>query len=303
MSRLALFSSTPDIVAMFKDNWHSFRRSKTVSMCFAWDQVSFLLQNAQTGFVSIGGDMRLLTRLPVVLRLTTSGALPPLWITFHGIRKLGLCFSLNSVDEASCTEMVKPQSVLPSSHAYCFSCWFLFSEPFRADEAHFDRPLNRAVRNVDTDKMSLYKSKLFDAGGEVCREVCVHFVAQLHTCNTVAQPPTSSLHQDAGNWAQPIRQVSSVTSCCRSVDALLVRCSKPMDWSHVLPVTDHEDTEGEYRYGSTLSLTSALGEWLVSATPRPLYPREIWWSTAMKLCETKRDVLLPFRLTRSESWL
>jgi hypothetical protein len=31
---------------------------------------------------------------------------------------------------------------------------------------------------------------------------------------------------------------------------------------------------GEYRYSSTLSLTSALGGWVVKATPRPFYTRE-----------------------------
>jgi len=39
--------------------------------------------------------------------------------------------------------------------------------------------------------------------------------------------------------------------------------------------TDHEGPERRYRYSSTLYLTSALdGWWVVSATPRPLYPRE-----------------------------
>jgi hypothetical protein len=31
--------------------------------------------------------------------------------------------------------------------------------------------------------------------------------------------------------------------------------------------------EREQKYSSTLSLTSALAEWVVNAVPRPLYPR------------------------------
>jgi len=38
--------------------------------------------------------------------------------------------------------------------------------------------------------------------------------------------------------------------------------------------TGHEGPEGQYRYSSTLSLTSALDGWVVSATPRPLHARE-----------------------------
>ena len=43
----------------------------------------------------------------------------------------------------------------------------------------------------------------------------------------------------------------------------------------VHPSTGHEDPEGEQRYSSTLSLTSALGgrEWS-TPRPRPLYPQE-----------------------------
>ena len=36
-----------------------------------------------------------------------------------------------------------------------------------------------------------------------------------------------------------------------------------------------EGPEGEQRYDSTLSLSSALDGWVVNATPRPLYPRKI----------------------------
>ena len=45
---------------------------------------------------------------------------------------------------------------------------------------------------------------------------------------------------------------------------------------NVHPITGHEDPEAEYRYSSTITLTSALdgGMWVVNATPRPLYPRE-----------------------------
>ena len=41
------------------------------------------------------------------------------------------------------------------------------------------------------------------------------------------------------------------------------------------PITGHEGPEGEQMYSSTLPLTSALDwGWKVSATPRPLYPRQ-----------------------------
>jgi hypothetical protein len=40
-------------------------------------------------------------------------------------------------------------------------------------------------------------------------------------------------------------------------------------------ITCREGPDGEWRYSSTLSVTSALdGGWLVNATPRPLYPRD-----------------------------
>jgi hypothetical protein len=41
------------------------------------------------------------------------------------------------------------------------------------------------------------------------------------------------------------------------------------------PRTDHEGPEGEYRYSSTLSITSALdgGGWS-APSPGPLYPRD-----------------------------
>jgi hypothetical protein len=43
----------------------------------------------------------------------------------------------------------------------------------------------------------------------------------------------------------------------------------------VRPRTGHEVLEGE-KYSSTLCLTSVLDwGWVVNATPRPLYPREI----------------------------
>jgi hypothetical protein len=42
----------------------------------------------------------------------------------------------------------------------------------------------------------------------------------------------------------------------------------------VHPRTGHEGPEGELRYSSTLSLTSALDGVGVNVTPRPLYPRE-----------------------------
>jgi len=46
----------------------------------------------------------------------------------------------------------------------------------------------------------------------------------------------------------------------------------------VHPTTCHEATEGEYRYSCTLSLTSVLDEggWVVNATFRPLYSRELF---------------------------
>jgi hypothetical protein len=40
------------------------------------------------------------------------------------------------------------------------------------------------------------------------------------------------------------------------------------------PVTGREGTEGDWRYGFSLCLTSVLEGWMVSATLRPLYPRE-----------------------------
>ena len=41
------------------------------------------------------------------------------------------------------------------------------------------------------------------------------------------------------------------------------------------PITGHEGPEGEQIYSSTLPSTSALNErWVVSTTPRPLYPQE-----------------------------
>jgi hypothetical protein len=42
-----------------------------------------------------------------------------------------------------------------------------------------------------------------------------------------------------------------------------------------LPITEHEDPEGEQRYSFTLSLTLTL-DWGGCSTPRlrPLYPRE-----------------------------
>ena len=82
--------------------------------------------------------------------------------------------------------------------------------------------------------------------------------------------------------------------------------------------TGHEGPE-EYRYSSTLSLTSALhGEWVVNATPRPLYPRErnpvpivyedVWaseavWTGAENLAPTEirspdHPVALPTTLSR-----
>jgi hypothetical protein len=36
----------------------------------------------------------------------------------------------------------------------------------------------------------------------------------------------------------------------------------------------HEGPEGEYRHSSALSLTPALDGDVVTATPRPFYPRE-----------------------------
>ena len=39
-----------------------------------------------------------------------------------------------------------------------------------------------------------------------------------------------------------------------------------------LPITCHEGPEGEQMYSSTLPSTSAIDGWVVSTTPRPLYP-------------------------------
>ena len=46
------------------------------------------------------------------------------------------------------------------------------------------------------------------------------------------------------------------------------------DKSKVHPRTCHEGQEEDYRYISTLSLTSTLDGVVFNATPRPLYPRE-----------------------------
>ena len=45
----------------------------------------------------------------------------------------------------------------------------------------------------------------------------------------------------------------------------------------VHPISRHESTDGEQRYTSTPSLTSANddGRWLGNTTPRPLYLREL----------------------------
>jgi len=41
----------------------------------------------------------------------------------------------------------------------------------------------------------------------------------------------------------------------------------------VHPITGHEGPEGEWRYSSTLSLTSTIDwRWVVNIMPRPLYP-------------------------------
>jgi hypothetical protein len=42
----------------------------------------------------------------------------------------------------------------------------------------------------------------------------------------------------------------------------------------VHPITCHYRQEGEYRFSSSLSLTSTLDGWVVNATPQPLRPRE-----------------------------
>jgi hypothetical protein len=43
--------------------------------------------------------------------------------------------------------------------------------------------------------------------------------------------------------------------------------------TNVHPRTVYEGPEGEYKYNSTLSLTSSLVGWVVKATPHSLYPR------------------------------
>jgi len=61
------------------------------------------------------------------------------------------------------------------------------------------------------------------------------------------------------------------TSGDRSASFCFFRYSE----SKIHPLTGREGTEGGWRYGFSLCLTSALGEgWMVNATLRPLYPRE-----------------------------
>ena len=57
---------------------------------------------------------------------------------------------------------------------------------------------------------------------------------------------------------------------------------------HFTPRTSNESPEGKCRYGSTLSLTTALDVWVVNAMPRPFPPppgRETWYPLYNKLGE------------------
>jgi len=60
----------------------------------------------------------------------------------------------------------------------------------------------------------------------------------------------------------------------------------------VHPKTGHEGPEGEYRYNSTLLLTSALDRgWVVDATPRLIYPpvKKNWYPSYRKLGGPQRQ--------------
>ena len=68
---------------------------------------------------------------------------------------------------------------------------------------------------------------------------------------------------------RPVPIYSSLSPRKLSISCMAVQRDK------VHPRTGHEGPDGEYMYSCTLSLTSAIGgEWVVNATPMPLYPRE-----------------------------
>jgi NAD(P)H-hydrate repair Nnr-like enzyme with NAD(P)H-hydrate dehydratase domain len=62
--------------------------------------------------------------------------------------------------------------------------------------------------------------------------------------------------------------------CVGQLLYVFVTVSVPMTYKgkkgKVHLITGHKDLQGEQRYSSTLSLTSALGGWVVKAKPCPL---------------------------------
>jgi len=91
----------------------------------------------------------------------------------------------------------------------------------------------------------------------LCRHWCCLAVSFVR-CEAVVLPPTTELG------------AIGTLSLSISLNSLILQKGKGKGKVH--PRTGHEGPEGEYRYSSTLSLTSALDG--VNATPRPLYPRE-----------------------------
>ena len=61
---------------------------------------------------------------------------------------------------------------------------------------------------------------------------------------------------------------------CNCTASTKIQTQHENDKGKVYPITGHKGPEGEERYSSTLSLTSALDGVVINVTPRPLYPRE-----------------------------
>jgi hypothetical protein len=85
---------------------------------------------------------------------------------------------------------------------------------------------------------------------------------------------------------------------CGQFGPRLPKGSPALVYSKVLPRTVHEGPEGEYRYSSTLSLSTAIDRgWVVNATPWPLTPgkrpgshcREGWVGPTAGLDECRRS--------------
>ena len=130
-------------------------------------------------------------------------------------------------------------------------------------------------------------------------------------------PPVRKTHKYQvppynNSFATATQHPTFVLSCLHvsgHVGTVLMRSGK----GKVHPRTGHEGPEGEQRYNSTLSLTSALNGWVINATLRLLYPRERpgthckeagWasepvWTGAENLAPT--GIRSPERPARSES--